>query len=316
MSADEPFRDDDTGLSLYRCPVCKERLARAQDSLNCQGCGESFRQYGKVPVLVSQANPVFGSADLSKMESSGFRKPLLHRLGSWIPSPSLDSAGQAWRQLLGRPTSQQGVRTCLIIGAGDDTSLADEMKTHFDRVIVSDVVLGPNVDVICDGMELPIRNDAVDCVLLLAVLEHVLDPAKVVSEVRRVLREGGLVVADTPFMQPVHMRQYDFTRFTDLGYRWLFRDFEEIQRGVSVGPASGLVWSVMYLFRSLGWNRGSALVLATIARLLFFWLKYLDLLIARRPAARDAAAGLYFVGKKTLAPSLSPARLLADYRGF
>jgi len=208
------------------------------------------------------------------------------------------------------------MRTCLIIGAGDDTRLADEMKEHFDRVVVSDVVLGPNVDVICDGMDLPLGSDSIDCVLLLAVLEHVLDPAKVVSEVRRVLRDGGLVVADTPFMQPVHMRQYDFTRFTDLGYRWLFRDFEEVSRGVSVGPASGLVWSVMYLFRSLGWSRGSSLVLATIARLLFFWIKYLDLLIARRPSARDAAAGLYFVGRKASAPPISVSKLLADYRGY
>lgn len=307
---------DDVDQFLYRCPVCKEQLKGAQDTLECQGCGETFRQFGKVPVLVSRANPIFGSADLSKMESSGFRKPLLHRLGSWIPSPSLDRAGQVWRQLVERPASNPGPRTCLIIGAGDDTSLADEMRSHFDRVIVSDVVLGPNVDVICDGMELPIRDDAIDCVLLLAVLEHVLDPAKVVSEVRRVLRDGGIVVADTPFMQPVHMRQYDFTRFTDLGYRWLFRDFEEISRGVSVGPASGLVWSVMYLFRSMGWSRSSALALATLARLMFFWVKYLDLLIARRPAAHDAAAGLYFVGRKTLAPALSAPRLLADYRGY
>ena len=306
---------EDLDQSLYCCPVCKGRLARVQGGQECLGCGESFRQFGKVAVLVAKGNPVFGNADLSKMESSGFRKPLLHRLGSWIPSPSLDLAAKVWRPLLGRPASP-GTRTCLIIGAGDDTRLADEMRTHFDRVVVSDVVLGPHVDVICDGMELPIGNDAIDCVLLLAVLEHVLDPEKVVSEVRRVLRDGGLVVADTPFMQPVHMRQYDFTRFTDLGYRWLFRDFEEVSRGVSVGPASGLVWSVMYLFRSLGWSRGSSLVLATIARLLFFWIKYLDFLIARRPSALDAAAGLYFVGRKTSAPPMSAPRLLADYRGF
>jgi hypothetical protein len=305
----------DIDVSLYCCPVCKGRLARVQEGQQCLECHETYRQYGRVPVLVSKKNPIFGTADLSKMESAGFRKPLLHRLGSWIPSPSLDRAKKIWRPLLDRQPHQQS-RTCLIIGAGDDTTLADEMRGCFDKVVVSDVVLGPYVDVICDGMELPIQNETVDCVLLMAVLEHVLDPAKVVSEVRRVLRVGGLVVADTPFMQPVHMRQYDFSRFTDLGYRWLFRAYEEVERGVSVGPASGFVWSLMYLVRSLGWSRGSSLMLATGARLLFFWIKYFDFIIARRPAAHDAAAGLFFVGRKGSAPALSAPQLLDGYRGF
>lgn len=304
----------DADTSLYCCPACKGELARA-DTLTCVRCHQVYRQYGQVPVLVSNANPLFGSADLSTMEASGFRKPLLHRLGAWIPSPSLDRAKSTWLAALQR-TPAKRPRVCLIVGAGDDTRLADQLRTCFERVIVSDVVLGPNVDVICDGMELPIKDDAVDCVLLMAVLEHVLDPARVVAEVHRVLRQDGLVVADTPFMQQVHMRQYDFTRFTDLGYRWLFRRFEEVVRGVSVGPASAFVWSSMYLFRSLGWSRGSSLVLATLARLLFFWIKYFDLLLARRPSARDAAAGLYFVGRKTHAPALTEAQLLNDYRGY
>ena len=74
-----------------------------------------------------------------------------------------------------------------------------------------------------------------DAVICQAVLEHVLEPASAVSEIHRVLRRDGLVYAETPFMQQVHERAYDFSRFTQSGHRWLFRRFSEI----SAGPIGG-----------------------------------------------------------------------------
>ncbi|CAH2407660.1 hypothetical protein MES5069_620012 [Mesorhizobium escarrei] len=38
-------------------------------------------------------------------------------------------------------------------------------------------------------------------------------------------------------MQQVHEGAYDFTRFTELGHRWLFRRFETISRGALVDLA-------------------------------------------------------------------------------
>ena len=55
-----------------------------------------------------------------------------------------------------------------------------------------------------------------------------------------VYKDDGLVYADTPFMQQVHMGRYDFTRFTYLGHRRLFRKFEEIDSGAVSGPAMAL----------------------------------------------------------------------------
>jgi len=52
-----------------------------------------------------------------------------------------------------------------------------------------------------------------DAVWIQAVLEHVLDPVRVVAEIHRVLRPGGLVYSEIPFMQEVHEGAYDFTRF-------------------------------------------------------------------------------------------------------
>jgi hypothetical protein len=82
-----------------------------------------------------------------------------------------------------------------------------------------------------------------------AVLEHVLEPAQVVAEVHRVLAAGDIVYAETPFMQQVHEKAYDFTRFSRTGHRWLFRHFEKIAAGEIGGPGQSLVWSLRYFFR-------------------------------------------------------------------
>ncbi len=59
------------------------------------------------------------------------------------------------------------------------------------------------------------------------------------AEIHRVLRPGGIVYADTPFLQQVHEGAYDFTRFTDSGHRFLFRRFERIDSGSVAGCGHG-----------------------------------------------------------------------------
>ena len=60
-----------------------------------------------------------------------------------------------------------------------------------------DVYATQSVDVICDAHYIPYGNGVFDGVWIQAVLEHVLEPSKVVSEIHRVLKDGGVVYADT-----------------------------------------------------------------------------------------------------------------------
>ncbi|NOU05689.1 MAG: class I SAM-dependent methyltransferase [Hyphomicrobiaceae bacterium] len=261
--------------------------------------------------MIAPDNPFFGGRDLKSSTASGFNERLISRVGRFVPGISLD-LGRAPVMGQLRRLGRTGDGVCLIVGAGSETELLDFLRSCYREVVVTDVVQGPDVSVVCDGAELPFEDAAFDCVIAMAVLEHVLDPETVIAEFHRVLKPGGVVAADTPFMQQVHMRAYDFTRFTDLGYRWLFRRFEEAERGVSVGPGSALAWSIMYFFRAFAWNRMSTFVLTAIARLGFFWLKYFDYILARRPGGRDAAAGFYFVGIKRDAGQVDNALTAAD----
>jgi hypothetical protein len=112
------------------------------------------------------------------------------------------------------------------------------------------------------------------------------------------------------------MGRFDFTRFTDLGHRWLFRSYTEILRTNAGGPASALAWSITYLGLSFVGNRRNArLIWRAIVRLLFFWMHWIDRLVHKRPASRDAASGVIFVGRNEKQPIIAPRELIAQYCG-
>ncbi len=123
-------------------------------------------------------------------------------------------------------------------------------------IVAFDIFPTPCTQFVADAHRIPLRDGAVDAVVVQAVLEHVLDPWRVAAEIHRVLRPDGLVYADTPFLQPVHEGPYDFTRFTESGHRWLFRDFELIESGVVEGPGAQVADSLAQAARSVVPLRG------------------------------------------------------------
>lgn len=70
-----------------------------------------------------------------------------------------------------------------------------------------------------DAQHLPLSDDAVDHVLLLDVLEHIPDPVRCLAEIFRVLKPGGTLTIQVPFMYPIHDAPLDFHRWTRFGLR-------------------------------------------------------------------------------------------------
>jgi SAM-dependent methyltransferase len=200
----------------------------------------------------------------------------------------------------------------LSVGGGEGGRGQDALASL--PVLVTDVFLGAGTHAVADGHDLPFADGTFDGVVLQAVLEHVLDPARCVAEVHRVLKPGGIVYAETPFMQQVHLGRYDFTRFTALGHRRLFRQFEAIDTGMTSGPGSALAWSVTYFVASFARNRRQRRVLQAVGRYLSFWLRFLDRAVARNEAAWDGACGFYLLGRRS-ETALADADLVASYRG-
>ena len=74
-----------------------------------------------------------------------------------------------------------------------------------------------------DAHFLPIQSSSVDSVALLDVLEHVNGPEKCMSEVQRVLKTGGKLCLQVPFIYPVHDAPFDFHRWSYYGLEQLLK---------------------------------------------------------------------------------------------
>jgi SAM-dependent methyltransferase len=138
-----------------------------------------------------------------------------------------------------------------------------------------------------------------DIVYSIAVLEHVRKPWVVAEEIHRVLRPGGHVVVELPFLNVIH-DEHDYFRFTDKGIRSLFdeRRFEPILEQVGSGGGSFLsVFFYSYWQQFLPTRPLKALWRAA-ARFLFSPCKYLDLLINSSPELRLTANSFSFIGRK------------------
>jgi len=87
--------------------------------------------------------------------------------------------------------------------------------------VVADIAPALGPDVVADVTALPFCDGAFDAIKLTEVLEHVPDPASALAECRRVLREGGHLVATVPFLERLHGDPSDFGRYTEAMWRRL-----------------------------------------------------------------------------------------------
>lgn len=78
------------------------------------------------------------------------------------------------------------------------------------------------VDIICSAKSISIESNTFDTVISTQVLEHIDEPAEMISECFRVLKNNGYFVMSTNLMWPVHGEPYDFYRFTKYGLIYLF----------------------------------------------------------------------------------------------
>ncbi|MFI3282365.1 MAG: class I SAM-dependent methyltransferase [Rikenellaceae bacterium] len=79
---------------------------------------------------------------------------------------------------------------------------------------------------------LPFEDESFDCVISFQVIEHIVDDAKFVSEVRRVLKRGGIFIVSTPNIlmsltrNPWHVREYTASELSNLLADAKFSDIE------------------------------------------------------------------------------------------
>ena len=117
-----------------------------------------------------------------------------------------------------------------------------DVFNHVERYIGLDLPPNRRVDVHGDGVALPFKDAVFDTVLCNEVLEHVPEPARLMAEVARVLKPGGVLLLTTPQTWGLHMEPYDFYRYTKYGLRYLAE--KSGLEVIEVAPTCGL-WATL-----------------------------------------------------------------------
>lgn len=309
---------DEETRQFLRCPVCHAQLSLGETSLTClnPACGAEYPIVDGVPVLINEANSTLSFNLYHGGMPIYFRQgQTKHRVAARLPLIGRNLKARAnyeqMARLLLAATPQPRV---LVVGGGVLGQGMEGITATDVHLVSTDIALTPLTQSIVDAHDIPFEDETFDGVIAQAVLEHVADPVRCVAEMRRVLKPGGMVYAEIPFMQQVHGGGVDFTRFTHLGLRRLFRGFDEVDSGACCGPGMALAWSLQYFLLSFTANPRLRVLLKGLSRLLFFPLKYADYLLIDKPGALDAASAYYFMGRKSEA-MLHDREILGLYRG-
>jgi SAM-dependent methyltransferase len=135
-----------------------------------------------------------------------------------------------------------------------------------------DVVENPAAELLGPVEALPVETASFDVVLCTQVLEHCDDPRTAVSELARVTRPGGRVLASTHGVQVYHPSPADYWRWTHEGLRRLFETSAE--------------WASLRVDPAAGTGSALAMLLAT----------YVEIALRRTPLARPPVWALNRLG--------------------
>jgi SAM-dependent methyltransferase len=169
------------------------------------------------------------------------------------------------------------------------------------KVVCVDIAAGPGVDMVADAHDLNlVADNSVDFVTSVSVLEHVRYPQRVVSEIYRILKPGGMVYISVPFIFPFHADPDDFYRFSHKGLEILCEKFERMDNGFNRGPASTTLHVLVHFLAMLFCfnNRTLYGINVDLFTWLLFWVKYLDRFLGRYEMAYVIHAAAFFLGRK------------------
>jgi SAM-dependent methyltransferase len=290
---------------ILRCPRCKSLIVFAGEACRCSSAecvfsrGQGFPKVHDQPILVDGETSAISPESLTRtLGASPIRRRTPGFADRLLDALRLNSAHQSRRNcaaFLSKLDSTTQKRPLILVigggarGAGVEAFYA--LGAH--SLLCFDIYASLDTQFIADAHTIPLNDCTVDGVWIQAVLEHVVEPTQVASEIWRVLKPGGLVYSEIPFMQQVHEGAYDFTRFTLSGHRYLFKGFEVIDAGVTGGAGTQLLWAIDHFVRAVTRSRS----LGKAAKLAFLWLTWFDL-VSSRAHSQDAASGTYVLGRK------------------
>jgi len=127
--------------------------------------------------------------------------------------------------------------------------------TYYSNVVNAEIWAATSTDVVCVGEDLPFASEQFDYIFCLAVLEHTKRPWIACQEILRVLKPGGSVRIDWPFLQPFHGYPHHFFNATSVGTISMFEETCDIVEA-EVKPWQHPIFALEWLLKE--WSLGLA----------------------------------------------------------
>jgi SAM-dependent methyltransferase len=294
----QPLSEPDIGptdrvSSICACPLCHSALEREKWSLRCSVCDAVYALEDGIPILIPQAVGAPHADERWIFEPALGGHPrlstLLERFRSRV---SLTYKSKRARSLVDRFVgSYDRGKVILNVGAG---------RTRYGSNVVNlEIAPGPEIDIVGVAEFLPLATKSCDAVVLMAVLEHVQDARKTLSEAWRVLVPGGRLLVDVPFIQGFHPSPGDYRRYTEEGLRAELDQlgFVVEESGLAVGPGSAMAW-ITSEFLALLVSGRSVLgyrVARNLTRVLAMPIKYADIWLEDHPMANRIPSAVWAI---------------------
>jgi SAM-dependent methyltransferase len=184
---------------ILLCPCCrKSGLTRQENQFFCDLCKIKYPDFKGIPAILTD--------DLRRDE---YDKMLV-----------LANNSKRWKR---QATWGSQIDRIISDGAGFFLDLAcgggrkDWIESRGYNYIGIDYYLDYGVNLLANGMNIPLKDNTISICTSISAMEHFPDPWFVCNELFRVLKPGGLYVGSTAFLQAFHERSY--YHMTHLGVR-------------------------------------------------------------------------------------------------
>jgi SAM-dependent methyltransferase len=223
-------------VSLLSCPACGGRL-EYETILKCIGCQQTYDVVDGIPILLP---PESGALELEYREN-------YDRIATDdLAEPIVANRELLLHSKLLRFIGNTGGANVLDIGSAYGSHLREleaackvavDLALPYLRTIPPESV---TVRVCGDAEALPVDLSAFDVVIMADILEHLLDPEKLVARLARDCRPETRIIVHIPWRESlesyktsqykfVHLRSFDETSF-----RTLFREFRVVRERKSL----------------------------------------------------------------------------------
>ena len=169
----------------------------------------------------------------------------------------LDKMKRSLRDTLTRDQIESGVRRFAesYCAAGDKVYDIGggryNYSKYFKNYLTVNLDPSENPDIHGDAEKLPLRSNSLDAVLCIALLEHVNNPEKVLSEIYRTLKPGKSAYVWVPFYWREHRYPTDHQRYTTDGLSHILQKTGFTIKEITREPYSGFFFLAAHDIRFL-----------------------------------------------------------------